>query len=243
MQMFKRVVQLHQDNLKNHPFFDVIESSQSVEPIARMARAISWWPMVFQDVLRLNLEQVADTEFVGTVKSHRDEDAGHDRWFLDDLRALEIEVPDMEELFGTSFQPIRDACYALIAEVHGTRSSAQRMALLLALESTGHIFFEKVADTVERVCPQLSLRYLSHFHLGVEKDHDLFAEVTGAALDKIVLPEADRAACEQMLSRVYDAFSLMFSYLAESAQEGRRNVSHVRGLAADSGEWKAARGF
>jgi len=231
MRMFKNAIQLHQTEISNHALFELIESSRSAETIARVARAISWWPMVFQDVLRLNLDRVEGSDIAHAARCHRDEDAGHDQWFLEDLRIFDVEAPGLEELFGPQFQPIRDACYSLLAEVHGAQSAAQRIALLLTLESTGHIFFEKVADAVDRVCPQLPLRYFGRFHLTVEKDHDLFADSTKQALDEIVLPETDRVECQEMLTRVYGVFGDMFSYLAESARESR-HTSHVRQLAA-----------
>lgn len=231
MRTFKKLIKLHQSELSNHALFELIESAQSTEPLARMARALSWWPMVFQDMLRINFERVAGSEYARAAKCHRDEDAGHEKWFLEDLRAFDVEAPGLEELFSPSFQPIRDACYALLAEVHGAPTPEQRLALLLTLESTGHIFFEKIADATHRVCPELPLRYFAHFHLGVEKDHDLFADKTEEEIEHVDLSDAERARCNEMLKRVYHAFGIMFSYLEESARQSPRPVSHVRQLA------------
>jgi hypothetical protein len=232
MKTFKQLLAIHQAELSNHVLFELIDSAKSSEPLARMARALSWWPMVFQDMLRINFERVAGSELARAAKCHRDEDAGHEKWFLEDLRAFDVDVPGLEELFSPSFQPIRDACYALLAEVHAASTAAQRVALLLTLESTGHIFFEKVADATQRVCPELPLRYFAHFHLGVEKNHNLFADATHEEIEQLDLSAAERAGCNEMLTRVYQAFGGMFSYLEECVRENTRTVSHVRHLAA-----------
>jgi hypothetical protein len=232
MRTFKKLIKLHQTELSNHALFELIESTQSTEPLARMARALSWWPMVFQDMLRINFERVAGSEYARAAKCHRDEDAGHEKWFLEDLRAFDVEAPGLEELFSPSFQPIRDACYALLTEVHVAPSATQRLALLLTLESTGHIFFEKIALATHRVCPELPLRYFAHFHLGVVKDHDLFAKANDEEIEQVDLSDVERARCNEMLTRVYQAFGGMFSYLEERARESTRNVSQVRQLAS-----------
>lgn len=51
----------------------------ALDAAARIARAISWWPMVFQDVLRLNFDRVEGMEFARAAQYHRDEDGVHDR--------------------------------------------------------------------------------------------------------------------------------------------------------------------
>ena len=89
--------------------------------------------------------------------------------------------------------------------------------MLLALEPTGHVFFEEVTVAVERLCPELPLRYFARFHLGVEKDHDLFTESTDAELDRLVLGEDERARAEAMVNRVFDRFESVFDYLAVRA--------------------------
>jgi len=51
----------HQRALRAHPLFALLQGAQTVEPLASLARGCAWWPMVFQDVLRLNLERVSGT--------------------------------------------------------------------------------------------------------------------------------------------------------------------------------------
>ena len=85
------------------------------------------------------------------VRHHRAEDAGHERWFLDDLAAMQIPAPDVRWLFGERHSPTRDAAYALVSEVYRTTDDRLRLVLVKTLESAGHVFFGRVAAIVERV--------------------------------------------------------------------------------------------
>jgi hypothetical protein len=232
MRRLKAVIASSQHELKSHPLFEALATAPSTEPIAAMARALVWWPMVFQDVLRLNLDRLRGSGFERFAEFHQSEDAGHDRWYLEDLGTFGLERPGLEELFGESFQPARETCYALVAEVLREQSGAQRLALLLALEPTGHVFFERISAAVDRVCPDLPLRYFGRSHLTVEKDHDLFAESTNIELERIVLTDIERARCEEMVGRIFGSFHGLFSYLAATMKATVvPATSYVRGLA------------
>jgi len=230
MQKLKTIIASYQRSLKEHDLFGLIGEADSVEPLARLARAAAWWPMVFQDVLRLNAERVQGTEYERFAEFHKHEDADHDRWYLGDLAVFEVDTPGLDELFGSQFQPVRDACYRLVAEVHRSQSGAERIAMLLALEPTGHVFFEQISAAVDRICPHLPLRYFARSHLGVEMSHDLFTESTEADLGKIVLSDAERTESEAMVARVYGTFTDIFSYFAERMTDEVRLKSGIREL-------------
>jgi hypothetical protein len=230
MQKLKEAIALHQADLRRHELFEILAATQSVSTIANIARALAWWPMVFQDVLRLNAKFVWGSGFERFAEHHRQEDAGHDLWFIQDLAALSVEEPKLLHLFADEFQPIRDACYALVSDVFAEQPAVQRLAFVRALEPTGHVFFEEIVNAVERVCPEVHLRYFARVHLGVEKAHDLFSASTDADLDRIVLTPEEREACEAAVARVFATFTAMFTYLADRAL-GAPSHSHSRELA------------
>lgn len=240
MRKLRNVIVSHQRSVKGHRLFELLRTSSSVEPIARIARASAWFPMVFQDVLRLNVERVRGSGFERFAEFHQEEDAGHDRWFMDDLRVLGLEPPGFDELFSDAFRPIRDACYSVMAEVLRPQSGKQRIALLLALEPTGHVFFEQMSAAVDRVCPELPLRYFARSHLGVEKGHDLFTESTEADLDRIVLSDQERAESEAVAARIFQTFIDVWSYLADRGQESMHRASHISELGGSDATSRSA---
>jgi hypothetical protein len=186
--------------------------------------------MMFQDLLRLNVQAARGSGFEHFLGYRNDEASGHDRWFLEDLRTLAVECPALNEVFGSEYQPLRDACYALVVETHRCETGPDHVALLLALEATGWVFFEQLSAAANRLCPELPLRYFARSHLIAERDYDLFAESTDATLSRIALTEEERSRAERMVERVYRTFDDVFSYLAVHAQEGMRTTSDVRAL-------------
>jgi hypothetical protein len=115
-------------------------------------------------------------------------------------------------LFGNKHAHTRDAAYALMSEVFRATNDHVRVALLLTLESAGHVFFERVADYVHATGMTDQLRYFSHHHLEVEKDHAMFEDETRAVLEG-ELPADVQAEAMAMVDRCYQAFTQLFDGL------------------------------
>ena len=88
--------------------------------------------------------------------------------------------------------------------------------LLLTLESAGHIFFERVARSLEQRDDVSPLRSFAKAHLDVEKDHELFHDAHMEAFHKMALPADVRAEAEAVIDRVYAAFFRMFDGLVSA---------------------------
>src|SRR4029079_13090631 len=108
--------------------------------VLSFAPDLTFWVMAFQDILRLNASLTRDPQMRKIVRHHRAEDAGHERWFLDDLAAMQIPAPDVRWLFGDRHAPTRDAAYALVTEVYRATDDRLRLVLVKTLESAGHVF-------------------------------------------------------------------------------------------------------
>jgi hypothetical protein len=169
--------------------------------------------MAFQDILRLNASLTQDPQLRKIVRHHMAEDAGHDRWFLDDLAALQIPVPDVRWLFSRRHSPTRDAAYALLSEVHRATDDRLRLVLIKTLESAGHVFFGKVAATVDQLGWSKALKYFSFSHLEVEKNHQVFEEEIARVVSGIRLQPKVRNEAKQLVDRCYAAFTTMFDAL------------------------------
>src|SRR6478672_5774401 len=159
-----------QAEFANHPFFSGEHIGSGMPQLMTMAPDLTFWVMAFQDVLRLNAALTRDPKIRRIVRHHRAEDAGHDRWFLDDLASMQVPAPDVRWLFGERHAPTRDAAYALMSEVYRTTDDRLRLVLVKVLESAGHVFFGNVAAAVERAGWTRALKYFSFSHLEVEKN-------------------------------------------------------------------------
>jgi len=209
-----------------HPFFGHLQRNESLRQVLPFISNLSFWAMAFQDVLRLNESKVQDPQLRKIARHHRAEDSGHDKWFLSDVLKIEGSNPDVRALFSAQHAATRDATYALMAEVFQARGDAERIVLLLALESAGHIFFEGIASYFERMGVQRSLQYFARHHIEVEKSHEVFEQQMNAYLETLELSEEERASARALVDRVYRAFIAMFdNFKGIIEREGARPPS------------------
>jgi hypothetical protein len=200
-----------QQEFCSHAFFGLlVEGSLSEEHILVFAKELSFWVMSFQDILRINESLVIDPILKRIARHHRAEDAGHEKWFLSDLMAIEGAIPDFRWLFSDDHASTRIGSYALVSEVYRAKTDYERIVLLLTLESAGHAFFEKIISYLERRELSGSLQYFARKHLDVEKQHELFEEQLTKTLFDTVLDQPTRETCVDIVDRIYSVFDSIF---------------------------------
>ncbi len=179
---------------------------------------LTFFVMAFQDILRLNEARVKDPVLHDIARQHLLEDRGHDDWFLHDLVEIEGHLPDVRDLFSPTFATTRDAAYALLSEVIRTEDDRARVALLLVLESTGHVFFERVVAWLDRIGVARDLRYFARGHLDVDLGHELFEQRMNATLDAIELTDEERRTVIAAVDRCFDPITAMLDALRDCAR-------------------------
>jgi hypothetical protein len=229
MKLVEGHVAKRQAEFYKHAFFEENRLGGDLRGVLSFAPDLTFWVMAFQDILRLNAVLTKDTQIRRIVRHHRAEDAGHERWFLDDLAALQVPAPDVRWLFGERHSPTRDAAYALMSEVYRATDDRLRLVLVKTLESAGHVFFGRVAAAVERAGLTKSFKYFSFSHLEVEKNHQVFEDEMARYVSGIRLEPSLRAEAKQLVDRCYGAFTTMFSAIC--ANDTRWAPSFASGFA------------
>jgi hypothetical protein len=222
MKRVEAYIAKRQQEFRSHAFFAEERLSADLRGGLSFAADLTFWVMTFQDILRLNATLTRDPKIRRIVRHHRAEDAGHERWFLDDLAQMQVPAPDVRWLFGERHAPTRDAAFALMSEVHRATDDRLRLVLVHTLESAGHVFFGSVAAAVERAGWTKALKYFSFSHLEVEKNHQVFEDEIARTVSAIKLDAETRAEAKQLVDRCYAAFGSMFDAITsrESRQQG-----------------------
>jgi hypothetical protein len=202
-----------------HPFLRRLDRNEPLRQVLPFASYLTFWVMVFQDILRLNDRRVGDPALKKMSRHHRAGDAGHDRWFLADLVKIEGSYPDVREVFSASHASTRDTAYSLMSEVYVAQSDAERVVLLLSVEYTAHVFFEKIASYFERQGVMVALQYFARHHIEVEKQHSLFEEQMTRQLREMVLEPQVKERCLQLVDRAFLAFNQMLDGLERRVSE------------------------
>lgn len=220
MKTIQTYIDSKQEEFKNHAFFKLLDGLNSLEEISYFVPELTFWAMCFQDILRLNEERVKDPYLKKVARHHRLEDAGHEKWFLSDKKYMcqkssdkSYDRDDVAYLFNKDSQVIRDAAYAIMSELFKINDERLNVALLLTLESSGHIFFDKVVKQVKKTGEDKNLQYFSSSHLEVELAHAMFEEEMEKQLFAIRLPITVRRDALKMIDRCYEAFNKMFDGL------------------------------
>lgn len=220
MKTIQTYIDSKQQEFMDHPFFDILEQLQSLEEISYFVPELTFWAMTFQDILRINEERVNDPYLKKVARHHRLEDAGHEKWFLHDKKYMDglssddcCSKDDVSWLYSKEMQLTRDAAYGILSEVYKADNELINIALLLTIESSGHVFFEKVAKKVKETGEDKNLKYFSSSHLEVELAHALFEEEMERKLFERALPINVRRDALKMVDRCYEAFNKLFDGL------------------------------
>ncbi|MDX1836742.1 hypothetical protein DIZ81_00015 [Legionella taurinensis] len=239
MKTIQLYIDSKQQEFMNHPFFEVLEQLKSLEEISYFVPELTFWAMTFQDILRLNEERVTDPYLKKVARHHRLEDAGHEKWFLHDKKYMSAvshdkccSHDDVAWLYSKETQLTRDAAYSIMSEIYKTDDEILNIALLLTLESSGHVFFEKVVKQVKKTGEDKNLKYFSSSHLEVEMAHALFEEEMERKLFERPVSVHTRREALKMIDRCYDAFNKMFDGLIIACKQRlelakERNQQHA----------------
>jgi DMATS type aromatic prenyltransferase len=179
----------HQRVLARHPFLSRLERNLTFEQAVLVARRLAFFVMCFQDVLRLTHSLMKDPEIKQIAELHALEDAGHDRWYLQDLERFGIAC-EVSWLFSKDHERTRDVAYSQICDVLRSTDDRSRIAVALSLEAAGSEFFRRMIGALERLGQTDGLKYFARNHEEVEKGHEIFDMATQERFRRIAVPSS-----------------------------------------------------
>jgi len=173
---------------------------------------ITFFVMAFQDVLRINEMAVTDPKLRLIAQHHREEDAGHEGWFLHDTEAFGVK-PAVEWAFGSEHATTRDTGYRLVSASLSATYDASRIALVLALEATGESIFSRMPGYLERAGNTAHLKYFAKSHHEVELAHEIHNGGIREILTSIELDDDQLAEAFKVVDITFDAMTSMLDHI------------------------------
>jgi hypothetical protein len=208
------------EEYEKREFFRALEEIGSPEEVQALVPALTFFVFAFQDILRLNEQQIEDPSLKAIARQHRAEDAGHQNWFLHDARSLGVE-PNLEWTFSSNHRVTRDTSYRLISEVFRASDDRVRVVVPMMLEAAGHPFFSRVFRFFDNARVDSPLKYFALSHWQVEEGHEMLQEAQSTFFQKLILPDALRTECFEMMTRMFDAMATMIEDLRLRMQAAR----------------------
>jgi hypothetical protein len=201
--------------LAAHPFLKRLESAGGMPDIRTMASRLTFFVLSFQDMLRLVHERTTDEALKELARVHAQEDAGHDQWFLHDLRQFGVPL-DLRLVYGGDHKATRDLCYEILSEVLRAEDDFARLAIVLSLEAAGHQFFGRVIGFLGRSGFGRPLKYFARSHERVEQSHDIFAEDTSRGVSEMRLSPLALEEAARAVRRTFAALTRLAAHLEEA---------------------------
>jgi hypothetical protein len=228
----KRLMQVRdaeQRRFAEHPVFARMEREPLEVLLPALAYTTGFWALGFQDLIRLVDEAVEDPELGRYARSHREEDTGHQLWLVEDLQ-LYGHGPHSRVFshFEAGNFAARLHTYRVMAELLRLTDDRLRVALLLAVESAGHVFFAWMSRLTAALGTATPLKYFGGHHIAVERAHTVFAGPSEQAIAELVLADAVADEGMAMVRRIHRSFARLADDLIALLDDPAR-LAELRG--------------
>ncbi|NUP06183.1 MAG: hypothetical protein HOW73_09010 [Polyangiaceae bacterium] len=223
MKRLMQVRDLEQRRFADHPVFTRMADVPMETLLPALAYTTGFWAMGFQDLIRMVDESVEDAELKKYAGSHRAEDTGHQLWLFDDLQKYGYGPHSkIFSFFENENFAARLHTYRVVSQLLRLNDDRLRVALLLAVESAGHVFFAWMARLLAERGVDKDLKYFGGHHIAVEKAHTVFESTSETAIADIELEAPVAEVGVEMVRRVHQSFSRLADDLIRQLDDPRR---------------------
>ncbi|MEO6599059.1 MAG: iron-containing redox enzyme family protein [Polyangiaceae bacterium] len=189
-----------------------MERPSTLDHFKSFAPRVAFFVLCFQDVLRLVHACSTDPSIKAMAKVHALEDSGHDRWYLNDLQRLGIQLP-VQWLFSEGHQLTRDVAYRQISTVLHAHYDQTRLAVALSLEAIGSECFGRAIALLESIGAAADLEYFARKHQAIEQGHQVFESESQKQLSAIGVPIEAVLEVKQAVADTFEGMSQLLTDL------------------------------
>jgi hypothetical protein len=206
--------------LAQHPFVALVERSHDLDAFRLLLQRLGFFTLVFQDVLRLALGATTDPAVRAVCEDLARGDAGHELWYLRDLRKLQVRL-DLDVVFRADYREARDLTYELLSVLASCADDRARLSVLLVLEAAAELFFERVPAFARRCGVSEPLEYFGEKHLQAEHAHAIHDHAGDSPLAAISVSGSTAEAIESAVARTFRVMERLARDLASFMEAAR----------------------
>jgi hypothetical protein len=178
-----------------------------------------------QELLKKVDGEMKELKLRKVARFYRAQQAGQDKWFLNDVMKVEGALVAM---VGPRHAAAQAAVAVAMEEAMAAGSDGERLAVVQALEAANYLVVEAVANYLERMGVAGGLEYFSWTHLEAMGEHEVLKKQIDAIVAGIEMSDAERAAACARVDRIFAAFrTLLDSCDAVCAAAARAPAFHM----------------
>ncbi|CAG9421958.1 hypothetical protein [Providencia alcalifaciens] len=209
MEKLSNLINLKQETFSQHPFFlGSIDSSLPVKESLAFLPKLAFFILAFGDINKYILPfENPKNDLEAAVNDHALEDSDHWYWYIDDLRTLRMNEPQLLTdtlvwLWSPQMEDNRKLIYELISAI-ANQPAKIRLAVIECMEATGRTFFTYV-NQIAKLSP-VPLKYCGALHLAHESGHTMGSDAE--LIDTINYTDEEHVLCVHLIERIFTAFT------------------------------------
>jgi hypothetical protein len=195
------------------PFFDFLrDDTLSARERLSFVPCMAPFILDFGDLNKHVMRDESSTDpHQALVNAHTYEDDHHWPWYLEDLAKLghddEAPTSDVLRAVYSDRKAVNRLLAGRLAHLFWGATPTERLVIIEAIEETGNVLFSLTAELARVIEREegIELRYLGDFHLALESGHAMDGD-DHRTLASIVLDDAARQRCEDLVARVFELF-------------------------------------
>jgi hypothetical protein len=221
MKAIQEYINTKQVKFAQCPLFTHIRKRLPLQQTMGFAPYITFWVMTFQDALHLNALLTKDPQLKEFAQHHREEDSGHERWFMQDLAVLfDAKELTIDWLYGPKCSSMRDSSNTIMAELIKAESDQLRTVVLLTLESTSQVFSKEITSYIIDMGYADKLKYFSKTHFDAENGHAMYEEEGEQQLHAIKLNPQEKEKALALVDYIYAIFHSIADACLKEIEKG-----------------------
>ena len=225
-------IEARQAQFATLPFFKFLEQGSRIEDADTFVSGLAFFILAFQDMLRINEARTTDPVLLPIAQLHRQEDLGHDIWFLHDIQQLDADC-GAALLFGEKSVQTRDTTYAIASEIYRASDDRIRLVIPLVLEAAGHVFFGRAYQFFNRAGYTEHLKYFSKEHFQAELDHEMFDQEINQRLQAVQLTDELKQEASGVVDRIFTELIAMVSAVHDQIEQTRLERTQLESALGD----------